>query len=50
MRNWLIGRNWTYDEKVALGIVDESFEVDAEAFRALVGDARQALDGLLQEL
>lgn len=49
-RNWLVDRLWTHDEKVGLGIVEENFEVDAEAFRALVGDARAALDGLLQVL
>lgn len=50
LRNWLVDRSWTHEEKVALGIVEENFEVDAEAFRDLVGDARAALDGLLAEL
>jgi type I restriction enzyme M protein len=50
MRNWLVDRTWTHDEKVALGIVEENFEVDREEFRDLVGDAREALDALLREL
>jgi type I restriction enzyme M protein len=49
-RNWLVDRNWTHEEKVALGIVEENFEVDAEGFRSLVGDARVALDELYSEL
>lgn len=50
LRNWLIDRNWTHEEKVALGIVEEHFEVDGEAFKALVRDARSALDTLFEEL
>jgi type I restriction enzyme M protein len=50
MRNWLVDRNWTHEEKVALGIVEENFEVDPDAFRDLVGDAKAALEGLLAEL
>jgi type I restriction enzyme M protein len=50
LRNWLIDRVWTRDEKVALGIVEENFEVDREAFYDLVRDARAALDALLVEL
>jgi type I restriction enzyme M protein len=50
MRNWLVDRRWSHDEKVALNIVDETFELDADAFRDLVGDARSALDALLREL
>lgn len=50
LRNWLVDRNWSHEEKVALGIVDEVFEVDAESFRRLVGDARAALDKLYEEL
>jgi type I restriction enzyme M protein len=50
MRNWLVDRTWTHEEKVALGIVEENFEVDRDAFRGLVGDARQALDALLTAL
>ena len=50
MRNWLVDRNWTHDEKVALDIVEENFEVDPAAFRDLVGDAKTALEGLLTAL
>lgn len=50
LRNWLVDRSWTHEEKVELGIVEETFEVDADAFRGLVGDARSALDELLKEL
>ena len=50
LRNWLVDRNWTHDEKVALRIAEENFEVDAAAFRDLVGDAKAALEGLLVEL
>lgn len=50
LRNWLVDRNWSHEEKVALGIVDEVFEVDAESFRRLVGDAKAALDKLYEEL
>jgi type I restriction enzyme M protein len=48
--NWLVDREWTRDEKVSLGIVEEVFEVDADTFRDLVGDAREALGALLEEL
>lgn len=37
-------------DKIALGIEDESFEVDHAGFRDLVTDARTALDGLLAAL
>lgn len=50
LRNWLVDRNWSHEEKVALGIVEEVFEVDAETFRDLVGDAKAALDQLYKEL
>jgi hypothetical protein len=50
LRNWLIDRVWTRDEKVALDIVEENFEVDREAFHDLVQDVRAALDALLVEL
>ncbi len=50
MRNWLVDRNWTHDEKVELKIVEETFEVDPAAFRDLVADAKAALDGLLAQL
>ncbi len=49
-RNWLVDRNWSHEEKVELGIVDEIFEVDADTFRDLVGDAKTALEGLYGEL
>ena len=48
--NWLVDRNWTHDEKVALGIVEEIFEVDTDTFRDLVGDAKEALELLYKEL
>jgi type I restriction enzyme M protein len=50
LRTWLVDRNWTHDERVQLGIVDENFEVDDAAFRDLVGDAKAALESLLSEL
>ncbi len=50
MRNWLVDRNWSHEEKVELGIVDEIVEVDADTFRDLVGDAKDALDMLYKEL
>lgn len=50
LRHWLVDRNWSHEEKVELGIVEEVVEVDLESFRALVGDARTALDKLLSEL
>lgn len=50
LRNWLVDRSWSHEEKVELGIVEEVFEVDPESFRALVADARAALDRLLAEL
>lgn len=50
LRNWLVDRQWTHEEKVALGIVEETFEVDAESFRKLVGDAKAALDKLFEDL
>jgi type I restriction-modification system DNA methylase subunit len=50
LRNWLVDRNWSHEDKVELGILDEAFEVDADSFRNLVGDARRALDRLYEEL
>lgn len=50
LRNWLVDRNWSHEEKVALGIAEEIFEVDADSFRSLVGDAKAALDKLYEEL
>ncbi|MDW9398610.1 N-6 DNA methylase [Sinorhizobium meliloti] len=50
LRNWLVDRNWAHEDKVALGIVEEAFEVDADGFRDLVSDAREALNRLFGEL
>jgi hypothetical protein len=50
LRNWLVDRNWSHEEKVELGIVEENFEVDPEEFRDLVGDAKKDLESLLTEL
>jgi type I restriction-modification system DNA methylase subunit len=50
LRNWLVDRLWSHDEKVELGIVEEIFEVDSGTFRDLVGDAKAALDNLYEEL
>lgn len=50
LRNWLVDRSWSHEEKVELGVVEETFEVDTDALRDLVGDARRALDELLGEL
>jgi type I restriction enzyme M protein len=49
-KNWLVDRLWSHDERVALGVADETYEVDKDAFRDLIGDAREALDQLLKEL
>jgi len=48
--NWLIDRQWTSEEKVTLGIVEESVEVDSETLKKLVGDAQESLAALLGEL
>lgn len=48
--NWLVDRNWTNDEKVELGILEKAVEVDGAAFRALVTEAKRALDQLAKEL
>lgn len=50
LRNWLVERNWTLEEKVALGIVSESVEMDGAAFRSLVQEAKGTLDRLYEEL
>jgi type I restriction-modification system DNA methylase subunit len=50
LRNWLVDRNWTMQEKVALGIAQEPEELDGDAFRKLVRDAKDALDTLYKEL
>ena len=50
LRNWLVDRNWSHEEKVQLGIVEENYEVDAETFRGLVADAKATLEGLYDEL
>jgi type I restriction enzyme M protein len=50
LRNWLVDRTWSHQEKVALAIVEENFEVDAASFRDLVSDAKAALESLLAEL
>jgi type I restriction-modification system DNA methylase subunit len=50
LSNWLVDRIWTPEERVALGIEEASYEVDADEFRALVTEARNALDDLLGEL
>lgn len=48
--NWLVDRNWTSEEKVALGIVDEVVEVDADTLKKIVSDAQASLAALLGEL
>jgi type I restriction-modification system DNA methylase subunit len=48
--NWLVDRFWTAEEKVALGIVDEVTEVDADTLRKMVSDAQSSLAALLEEL
>lgn len=50
LSNWLIDRLWTREDKIALGILEESVEVDVPTFRGLVEDARRSLDDLLGEL
>lgn len=49
-RYWMVDRSWTHEEKVALGILDEPFEVDSESFKGLVQDAKLALEQLQKEL
>ncbi|MGC3995168.1 MAG: N-6 DNA methylase [Propionicimonas sp.] len=48
--NWLIDRNWSAEEKVSLGIVEEAIEVDADTLKKLIDEARQSLEDLLGEL
>lgn len=50
LRNWLVDRSWSHEERVTLGIAEDIFEVDVETFRDLVADAKAALDGLFAEL
>jgi type I restriction-modification system DNA methylase subunit len=50
LKNWLVDRAWTEEEKIALGIIEESFEVSPEELRDLALDARSTLDELLAEL
>lgn len=50
LRNWLVDRNWSHEEKVELGIAEETFEVDGDTFRGLVRDAKEALGRLYREL
>ncbi len=50
LSNWLVDRNWTNDEKVELGILERAIEVDGATFRALVTEAKRALDQLALEL
>lgn len=50
LTNWLIDRSWSHEEKVALGVVDEAYEVGPIEFRSLVEDANKALAELLKEL
>ena len=48
--NWLVDRSWSHEEKVALGVADEVYEMDPSEFRSLVQDANKALASLLKEL
>lgn len=50
LKNWLADRWWSYEEKVSLGIADETYEVDVETFRDLIRDAYEALGALQGEL
>ncbi|SIT72097.1 class I SAM-dependent DNA methyltransferase [Microbacterium sp. RU33B] len=50
LSNWLVERRWSEAEKVDLGVIEESIEVDPESFRSLVDEAQQSLALLLKEL
>jgi hypothetical protein len=50
LKNWQVDRHWTKDEKVALGILVESVEIDGDGFRDLIREAKEALDALQKEL
>lgn len=48
--NWLVDRSWSHEEKVDLGVAEETFEVDADTLSRLAEDAQSALAELLKEL
>lgn len=50
LSNWLVDRVWSRGEKVTLGVVEETYEVDPAEFRSLVEEANEALAELLKEL
>jgi type I restriction enzyme M protein len=48
--NWQVDRNWSHQERVGLGLAEQVVELDGDAFRALVREAKGALDRLYEEL
>lgn len=46
VRNWLVDRLWSDDEKRALGITEAAAELTGEEFVALAKDVKEAVDGL----
>lgn len=46
LRTWLVDRLWTHEEKVALGIAEEVFEVDGDTMVKMIDEAGAALDAL----
>ena len=46
LRTWLVDRIWTHEEKVALGIAEEVFEVDGATMSKLIDEAASALQAL----
>ena len=48
--NWLVDRNWTHEEKVALGVQEESTEVDIDTYKKMIEEAQVALSDLLEAM
>jgi type I restriction-modification system DNA methylase subunit len=48
LRNWQVDRLWTREEREALGIEEERFEIDEAGFRELVGTTIRELQGFLE--
>lgn len=43
LRTWLVDRLWSHEEKVALGIAEEVFEVDGDTMLKMIDEAGAAL-------
>jgi hypothetical protein len=46
LRTWLVDRLWSHEEKVALGIAEEVFEVDGDTMAKMIDEAGLALESL----